>query len=276
VSDGITSFLQEQPLKEEHLLGALVVARMVEAGQEAPLTDALFADERLLADVSRTQRVALMAGGLEDRHIELVKEQIGLFFPLDPDVLLEPLLEVGEEAALKLLKGPVLTVITNRLKALEAEGDSVAAAALAEQLVEAAASRTDRSIEVRAAVQWALLNSVSAAGYATAQSGADDVLPTLANPRIINSHVLVALQQAPSEHWSTWGKYLSDEPKPWDVQGKRAIRTVALIVEQLPGTSAETQGEVPGLFAALVPCIRMAPAGDFVAAACATTFGSRA
>jgi hypothetical protein len=109
VAAALRSFLEEQELSEDQLVGALVIARLVEEGQpEQPLTDRLFDDDRLLEDVDRARAVALLPGRLTEPHLEQVRKALAELLPTDASVLVEPIHALPVPTVRSLLTGPVL------------------------------------------------------------------------------------------------------------------------------------------------------------------------
>lgn len=227
-------------LDEDSLPGALVLARLAEGDDPAPLTDTLFKDERLLSTDDRVETVARQAARLPDRHLPLLYERVGANVSENWNVVLTPLADLPAEAARSLLRAEsVANAVIAELKSETSEPEG--SETLARELLDAVRANEAATVELETSVQWLLLRSGADPAYRVAKDNAPSLLPQISDHDLVASRVLRALEVAPPADWAGWHALL---PSAFDLEGNRLARArnvISRIVTHTGGAPVEAQ-----------------------------------
>ncbi|MGB7160172.1 MAG: P-loop NTPase fold protein [Tepidisphaeraceae bacterium] len=195
--EAVKSFMQEQELHDDLLMGTLDLALHAEPSSASALTDVLFDDPRLFSSAARVGEVAAMLDLVPIRHQPAVYEQVAAHLT-EVEVLRQPLQRLPTDAALALLES---SVVRDGLETAVEETDPETFSRLAESLYAGAEQRTDGAERVLVTLQNGLVRFEPA--YSVVRVHADAVL-AMAEERERTTVGLVALHWSPVEDWRYW------------------------------------------------------------------------
>jgi KAP family P-loop domain len=261
-----------QTLDEDWLTDALGAAVSSEQTQERPLTEALFADERLLADSARVTRISLRLDQLRPAERTRIYDRIGELYEEDEDVLLAPLHELPTETVSDLLEATFSSTVGEAFTTERGEN-----------LFAAVVEREDGAHELGFEIETRLLALEDDEAYAVAKEHAASLISGEASKTRAAELGLAGLAQAPAEDWPFWNDTYRDAAKGGlsaaEATTTSALRALMHILNALPTAAPTAQDQAVEVICSVVETVgtrstEEAPLSELVEAASATV-GSR-
>jgi hypothetical protein len=259
---GALKLYQEAPgFEANHLAGILGIA--LSAGDKT-LSDAVLADDRLLADAEATGRAAFVAGRMTEDQRKVVWEKVIEFYPGEPQLIEDPLTSLDVAVATELIELPALSkAIRTRLDELE----QAEAVAEVKNILGQIAGRPGNSERIRGAYLLRLPDQVGN-GYAALLACESDLSSFRKSPAWSNLIALKAIRLGPPDDWSVWRPHLAKLKHPAKGEGERASLTAASILTRW--AAAESAGVGHEAMSTLVSVCELIPQAidaEFVGAA---------
>ncbi len=265
----LSNYVQQQgELRDEHLVEALRLDRLAHPTERSPLTERLFADDRLLRTHERVKRVALMADRLAPSHCGTVAQRAGSLLHEGPDVLFDPLRELPDEAAAYILDDAG-DGLKRFIEARQAEQGDEAAREVVEEITELAEARRAEAPKLLYMVAWWLISIDTPSAYELVRDMARDTSQEVTDQAETNAMASRAVRRAPPADWAFWTSLLGAPSSKEDFRRRYAAEAAGAMFSGFRDAPTEIQAQGPELLGRLRPFVEGARSKDVDGAATA-------